>query len=128
MRVCMSALKRTRTITCRVTEEEYERLERDAAGTSISDHMRACFFGDSAPVRRTRGKFPVKDHKLIAQLLAKLGDSRIANNLNQLARLANTGSLPVTPETEETLRLVCRYVADVRRLLLQALGLSVGPP
>ncbi|MGF1623944.1 MAG: plasmid mobilization relaxosome protein MobC [Alphaproteobacteria bacterium] len=37
-------------------------------------------------------------------MLGELGRSRIANNLNQLARAANSGSLPVTPETVQAKR------------------------
>jgi len=34
----------------------------------------------------------------------------------------NTGSLPVTPETEEELREACREIAELRADLLKALG------
>ncbi len=31
--------------------------------------------------------------------MGKLGESRLASNINQLAKAANSGSLPVTPDT-----------------------------
>ncbi|MEJ2681299.1 MAG: plasmid mobilization relaxosome protein MobC [Gammaproteobacteria bacterium] len=45
--------------------------------------------------RPARKKRPIKDIKALSQVLAELGQSRIANNLNQLAKASNTGSLPV---------------------------------
>ena len=76
--------------------------------------------------RRTRGKFPVKDHAALARALAALGASRLSNNLNQLAHSANTGGLPVTPETESEIKDACRAVQDIRAELMKALGSSPG--
>jgi hypothetical protein len=82
----------------------------------------ACLTATRTP-RRTRGKHPVKDHEALGRLLAELGRSRIANNLNQLARAANSGSLPVTPEVEADLIEACEEVAALRGELIKALGL-----
>ena len=68
-------------------------------------------------------KRPVKDHKLLAELLTKLGASRISNNLNQLARAANSGSLLLMPEIEEDLRQALADIAWMRKILMQGLGL-----
>ncbi|MEJ2755984.1 MAG: plasmid mobilization relaxosome protein MobC [Gammaproteobacteria bacterium] len=53
--------------------------------------------GEEAPRKKPkkRKKRPIKDIKALSQVLAELGQSRIANNLNQLAKASNTGSLPV---------------------------------
>jgi hypothetical protein len=59
----------------------------------------------------------------LGRVLAELGRSRIANNLNQLARAANSGSLPMTPEVEATLHEACEAVAPLRGDLIEALGL-----
>jgi hypothetical protein len=59
-------------------------------------------------------------------VLGALGRSRLSSNLNQLAKAVNTGSLPVTPETEADLRQACRDVAEIRADLLRALGKSPG--
>jgi hypothetical protein len=53
-----------------------------------------------------------------------LGESRLANNLNQLAKSANTGSLPVTPETEKALREASAEIHQMRAMLMRALGFS----
>ncbi|MGV6804632.1 MAG: hypothetical protein ACWA49_10535 [Ruegeria sp.] len=58
----------------------------------------------------------------MARLLAMLGQTRIASNLNQLAKMAHLGTLPVLPDTEHDIRRACADVALMRRELLRALG------
>lgn len=110
----------------RLTFEERARLERAAAGVPLGAYIRARALDEEIPPPRSRGKFPVKDHELLGEVLAELGASRIANNLNQLARAANTGSLPVAPETEADIRDACKAVIEMRYELLRSLGLRPG--
>ena len=110
----------------RLTFEERSRLEKDAAGMPLGAYIRSKVFGEDAARRKTRGKFPVKDWKALSHVLGSLGKSRLANNLNQLARAANSGSLPVTPDTEKALREACKEVEAIRRELLRALGYQTG--
>ena len=74
-----------------------------------------------------RGKQPVKDHVVLARLLAMMGQSRIGNNLNQLAKAVNSGSLPVKPETEAELLEAARAIVHMCRLLLEALQIEATP-
>ena len=120
--------KRTPPFSLRLTFEQRARLEQDAAGSSLSAYIHERLFGvDAPPARRKRGKSPVKDQQAIAELLAKLGQSRLSSNLNQLARLANMGALPLTPETETAIIEAAEDVAAMRKLLIEALGLEVTP-
>ena len=116
----------TAPVSLRMSFEEKARLERDAAGMAIAAYIRWRLFDPDKPPPRTRGKHPVKDQRAIAQLLALLGQSRLANNLNQLARSANSGSLPLTPDTERALNDAAADIAKIRKLLLQALNLEVS--
>lgn len=111
----------------RLSFEERARLERAAAGLPIGAYIRARLFDGEIEPRRTRGKRPVKDQEALGRVLGELGRSRLANNLNQLAHAANSGSLPVTPETEDALREACAEVRRIRADLVKALGLSVEP-
>ena len=111
----------------RLTFEERAKLERDAAGMALGAYIRSRLLDPETVAPRKRGKFPVKDHKLLAQLLAMLGQSRLANNVNQLAKAANTGSLPVTPEIESALVWAMRDITIMRSLLIQALNVEVMP-
>ena len=107
----------------RFTLEERAQLERDAVGLSLGAYIRSCLFDESLPKRRTRGKHPVKDHHALAQVLGELGQSRLANNLNQLAKAANSGSLEGTPDTEQALKHACADIRWMRHVLMSSLGL-----
>lgn len=110
----------------RLTFEERAALENAAAGMPLGAFVRERLFGEELKPRRTRGKHPVKDHESLGRTLALLGASRLSANLNQLAKAVNTGSLPVTPETEADLRAACEAVAEMRAALMRALGVSPG--
>lgn len=115
--------RRVPPFSLRLSAEERARLERDAAGLSLGSYVRARLFGGDAKPRQ-RGKFPVKDHALLAALLGKLGASRMPNNLNQLAKLANVGALPVSPEVEDELRQACAEIAVMKVTLMRALQIK----
>lgn len=122
----LPSIRRPAPFSLRLTPEERLRLERDAGHLPVSAYIKSRLFdGPAAPVR-TRGLSPVRDHTALASALARLGQSRIANNLNQLARAANVGALDLTPELEADLQEACAAVLDVRSLLVAAVGLSDG--
>ena len=82
----------------RLTKEERKSLEKAAAGRPLAAYIRWLIFRkgmSEMPKKSTRGETADKDHKEIAKLLGALGKSRIASNINQLAKAANSGSLPV---------------------------------
>lgn len=112
------------TFTLRLTPEDRRRLERDATGMSLGAYVRWRLLDPDTPPPRYRGKFPVKDHQALSRVLAALGQSRIANNLNQLAAAAHIGALPVTPDVEADLHEAVRHVAAMRNALFDALNLS----
>lgn len=118
--------KRDAPLSLRLSRDERARLERDAAGMSLGAYIKWRLFDPDRPPPRPRGKAPVRDHILLSQLMALLGQSRLSSNVNQLAKAANSGSLPVTPETESDLRHACRDIAEIRRMLMRALGLDAG--
>lgn len=108
----------------RFTQEERQQLERMAHGISLSEFIRSCLFKENVSIRRTKGRSPVKDEQALARLIGVLGQSRIPNNINQLAKAANTGSLPVNPDTEKRLNEAYNIILWMRRQLIQALGLK----
>lgn len=114
----------TAPVSLRMTFEEKARLEKDAAGMSLAAYIRWRLFDPANPPPRKRSKTPVKDHEAVSQLLGLLGQSRLANNVNQLARSAHSGSLPLTPDTEKALNDAASDIATMRSLLIQALNLE----
>ncbi len=87
-------------ITLRLTEDELVKLKNLSNGISLSAYVRECLFGKDVAPRRTRSRVAVKDQEALAQVLGLPGQTRIANNLNQIAYEANCGSLLMDEETE----------------------------
>ena len=120
--------KRPSPLSIRLNDTERARLERDAAGLSLSAYVKVRLFGDDAPTPIRRGKTPVKDHEALGRLLAQLGASRLASNMNQLAKAAHLGSLPVTPDTEFQLQRARKDIAVMRSMLMAGLGMREPRP
>lgn len=110
----------------RFTFEERARLDAERGRKALAAHIRERLFGDDVSPRRKAGANPVKDAEALGRVLGALGGSRLSSNLNQLAKAVNTGSLPVTPETEADLVDACQSVKDMRADLLRALGKAPG--
>ncbi|GAB5512239.1 MAG: hypothetical protein Rhims3KO_36400 [Hyphomicrobiales bacterium] len=106
----------------RFTFEERARLEDAAAGMPLGAYIRQKLFDGELTPRRSRGHKPVKDHAALAKVLGALGRSRLSSNLNQIAKAAHLGALPVTPELEEELSEACHTIGSMRANLMRALG------
>lgn len=115
--------RRQPPFSLRLSADERAALESRAGSLPLASYIKLVLFGpDGTSVRRPR---PVSaDQALLAKVLAALGASRLASNLNQLAKLAHIGVLPVTQETEVELRRACADVGDMRALLMTALGIQ----
>jgi hypothetical protein len=110
----------------RLTYEERARLIAEAGRKPLGAYIRERLFGEDAAPRKRSGNNPVKDHEALGRVLGALGRSRLASNLNQLAKAVHSGSLPVTPETETDLKQACREISALRADLLRALGKVPG--
>ncbi len=115
----------------RFTKEERKALELAAAGRPLAAYIRWLIFKEEMPEtmpkmpkKRTRGEAASPDHKEIAKLLGALGQSRIASNINQLAKAANSGSLPVNHDVLHSLNEAVESVHWMRHKLIKALGLK----
>jgi hypothetical protein len=105
----------------RFTKAERATLDGEAGPLPLSDYIRRCLF--AAPDARKRAyRRPVRDDAALSRVLEALGRSRLPQNLNQLAKAAHSGSLPLTPETEQALQAACSDVAQMRQWLMAALG------
>jgi hypothetical protein len=118
--------KREAPFSIRLSFEERASLRNAAGDMPLAAYIKFLLFADDAPVIRTRNKTPVKDHKALAEVLACLGASRIANNLNQLAKAANSGSLYLERETKTQFNAACQDIRVMRQLLMEALGMNLG--
>lgn len=116
--------KPNRTVSLRLSEEERALLERDAAGMSLSAHIRERLFGEDAKPRRTRGKHPVKDYEALGRALALLGRSGASEHLNAALDHIEAGDIIVSEGLDDELREACFLIANIRHELIKALGLS----
>jgi len=109
----------------RLTQEERQRLKHAAGNMPLSAYIRERLFDTPSPRKRSFRQ-PIKDEETLAKLLTELGQSRLSNNLNQLAKASNSGSLPVTPETEQAIHQACEDVDRMKKYLVKALGLQIN--
>lgn len=114
--------RKTSPVTLRLTTTERQQLEDMAAGMTLSTYIRACLFAKEERRRKRRPKSAVADKKAIAEALALLGQSRIANNLNQLAYQANIGALTIEDRERAKIEEAYGHVRSMRALLVAALG------
>lgn len=110
----------------RLTASERAELLRKAGNVPLGTYIRSQLLGSATSARRAWRK-PVEDEQALARLLSELGRARLSSNLNQLAKTANCGALPVTPETEQAIAEACRDVRWMRDTLIAALGLRGTP-
>lgn len=112
--------KRPAPLSIRLSQTERDRLLADARGERLGTYIKSRLFGGGA-MHRPRAT-TIADQQALAKLLALLGRSHLASNLNQLAKAVNIGALPLTPETEAELLEAILDVRAMRHLLVAALG------
>lgn len=111
--------------TMRLNPQEREKLAKLAKDMNMSQaaFIRAKVF-DGLPLKQKKIAATL-DHQTLAKLLMMLGESRIANNLNQLAKHANCGTLELdSKELEAQINESYEAVIWMRQTLLQSLGLK----
>ncbi len=105
--------------------EERAHLNNLAGNQSLGSYIRARLLGKDADKRR-----PVRrvgqDHQKLAQVLAELRRSRLASNMNQLAKSANMGTLDIADDVTADLDEACKAIAHMREMLIAALGLKTA--
>lgn len=99
-------------ITTRVTRQEFAQFAANAAkaGLTIPSYIRDVCIGE----RETKSRFQrTVDADASMKLIASM--NRIGNNLNQLARQANSGERPIIDDAISRLNETCNSVLDVYR-------------
>ncbi|TPW25838.1 plasmid mobilization protein [Pararhizobium mangrovi] len=109
-------------VTIRFSSDDFERLQSLADGMTLSVYIRAKALGEELKRRKQRSSASVADKAAVAEILGLLGESRIANNLNQLAYHANVGTLTIDDEARFQIDEAYRTIFGMRTLLLKALG------
>jgi len=111
----------TPPFSMRFTVDERKRLDEMAGNQPLGSYIRGRLLGPKAEKRRNVKK-PAVDSAMLALVLSELGQSRLASNINQLAKAANMGALDITPEIEKEIGTACQEIQTMRALLIAALG------
>ncbi|GLQ25444.1 hypothetical protein [Sulfitobacter pacificus] len=117
-------MTRLAPFSLRLTPEERTQLEAQAGSMPLASYIKSVVFADEAPKYRRQRKPPVAEQQLLAEVLARLGQTRQASNLNQIAKHLNQGTLIVDPDLEDDLKRAVAEVAWMRATLIQALGVK----
>ncbi|MEO0569533.1 MAG: hypothetical protein AAF066_17505 [Pseudomonadota bacterium] len=117
-------MSRAAPFSIRLSEEERSKLETQAGSMPLAAYVKSVVFADAAPIYRKTRKPPVAEQQLLAEILARLGQSRTANNLNQIAKHLNQGTLVIDEELGKDLQQAVLDVAWMRATLIDALGLK----
>ncbi len=108
-----------------LSPEKHAELERRAGRQPVSTYVRELIFpaNDNAPARKQArlGRGTQKDTVALASALASLGI--MAQVLKQLAQGISSGILPFEPDTEAAILKACRDIAEMKALLMKALGI-----
>ena len=114
--------KKPTPFSLRLSVEERELLDELAGTKPLGAYIRETLLSNAKP-RRGRTSRPKEDNIILAQILAQLGASRLPNNINQLARAANTGSLLVTDDVLHNLNEAVENILFIKETLIKVLGL-----
>lgn len=113
-------------ISVRLTDDERRQLAERAGERPLATFIRDLALDRASQSRRQRGIGRIHDKDALARVLSTLGHSDLSNTLVQLAKAARTGTLPLTPETENKLHAAIDAIKEMRRALMRALGISDG--
>lgn len=111
---------RRRILSVPLSPEQRAELELRAGRQPISAYARAQLFAANDNNKPT--KIP-RSHpaKAIPQALANLGPSATA--LKQIASGIASGVVPLSPDTEVAIIKACHDIADMKSMLMKALGI-----
>ncbi len=116
--------KRNAPFSLRLTVEERCKLEEEANGEPLGAYIKSRLFAGASYRSRARQT----DREALGKVLGALGQSRIPQNLNQIAKAANIGAMPVTPDLVEELHETCAELKSLRQDIMAALGLRSRSP
>lgn len=117
--------KRIAPLSIRVTKDEREFLVKLAGKLPVSTYIKQrlfCANDNVAPSLPTNSQFSKK--QLLAQILGKLAKLEVFAVFKAILSLVENGQTNLKPETEAALQQACRDIGDIRRMLIEALGIK----
>lgn len=118
--------KREAPFSLHLIDDERERLNRSAGSMPLVTYIKSLLFAENAPWSHSAHRNVIANEKALAELLTTLGANRVPNNLNQLAKAANSGNLYFDHETKLAINRACDDITNIRLLLMRTLGISAS--
>lgn len=115
-------MSRPAPFSLRLSDDERQQLEAQAGSMPLASYIKSVVFAAEAPKYRRRRKPPVAEQQLLAAVLARLGETRTASNLNQIAKGMHQGTLIVDEDLKADLNAAIAEIAWMRATLMQALN------
>ena len=107
-------IKKPAPFSLRLTEKEKAKLLRRAKGKPLGGYIKGQLFNTkTAGITKTDA----------ATVLAILGSSDLARNMACIAKAAEIGAMPVTPELTEQLQAACTDIYRMRCTLVRLQGM-----
>ncbi|WP_262694709.1 hypothetical protein [Kordiimonas aquimaris] len=107
--------KKPAPFSLRLTEKEKNKLLHRAKGQPLGGYIKGQLFNvKNASITKTDA----------ATVLAILGSSDLARNMACIAKAAEIGAMPVTPELAAQLQEACTDIDRMRFALVRSLGLK----
>ena len=119
--------KKPTPLSIRLTEAERETLLERAGTKTLSAFVKGVLF-DAAPASPRYSAINQANRALLAHLLATLGASRIAPNLDRLAHEADHSGFGEDAETRRRVAEACDDVRLMHNALMRGLGLKEKDP
>lgn len=104
----------------RFTPEERGQVEAQAGNMPLGSYIKTVLLTQDAPRYLKRRKPRVKNQELLAQVLACLGSTRLASNLNHLVKATHIGTFYFDADAKIAIFRAANDVAMMRQLLMQA--------
>lgn len=111
-------------VSVRLSREERQTLEQAAQGKTLSAYIRQKLLSSDSINTETVRLSPQARQKLLAQILAALGKSDVADSLKEVAIAAKLGLLPLTEDVLFDIKTATKQIKFIRKTLLKALGLK----
>ncbi len=114
-------MSRAAPFSLRLSDDERQQLEAQAGSMPLASYIKSVIFDAAAPKYRKRRKPALAEQQLLAEVLARLGQTRHANNLNQIAKAINQGTLYVDDELAADIQGALADITWMRVTLIEAL-------
>ena len=111
-------------LTIRLTPEEYAEVKTKAGAKPMASFARELLLEKARQRRAARARAVMRDQAAYARILAMLGTSTTVQAFSEAVRGAADGTLPTSDDIEASLDAVAADIAEIKRLLMRALGVA----